>query len=62
MVPDDAGIVNLARSMEERCVILKKMGAKFFGALEEYEGKSTFLKAWEWKWEGEIGELMKVKW
>lgn len=56
LVPEDAGKVGLARSMEERCEILKKMGARFFGAMEEdLEGETTFLRAWEWKWEGEVG-------
>ena len=62
MVPVDAGRVSLARSMEERCEILKGMGARFFDNLEEYKGRTTFLRAWEWKWEGEAGELVKAKW
>lgn len=60
LVPTDAGRVNLARSIEEQCEILKGMGAKFFCGLEDHTGTSTFLRAWEWKWEGEIGELVKA--
>lgn len=60
MVAADAGRLSLARSMAERCEILKRLGARFFAGLEEYEGKTTFLKAWQWKSEGEIGELVKV--
>ena len=62
LVPEDAGKVGLARSMEERCEILKKMGARFFGAMVDYEGETTFLRAWESKWEGEVGGLVKVEW
>ena len=60
LVPADAARVKLAASMEERCDILKRMGAIFYPGLEQYEGESTFLRAWEWKWEGEIGHLKKV--
>ncbi len=60
MVPADAGRLGLARSMAERCEILKRLGARFFSGLEEYEGESTYLRAWEWKSEGEVGELVKV--
>lgn len=60
MVPVDAGRVGLARSMEERCTILKGMGARFLGSVKEDEGRTTFLRAWEWKFKGEIGELAKV--
>ena len=40
--------------------ILKRMGAKFYAGLEYYESESSFLKAWEWKWEVEIGHLKKL--
>ena len=60
MVPGDGARVLLAASMEERCEVLKQMGASFYPALESYNGESTFLRAWEWKREGEIGPLKKV--
>ena len=60
LVPADAAKVRLAKTMEERCEILKGMGARFYAGLEDYESESTFLRAWEWKWEGEIGHLKKV--
>ncbi|KAL8790633.1 MAG: hypothetical protein Q9213_000481 [Squamulea squamosa] len=65
LVPEDAGKLALARSMEERCQIMKMMGAKFYHRLEDFENfvegsRSTFLRAWEWKYEGEVGELVKV--
>jgi len=60
LVPADAAKVKLAKTMEERCEILKGMGARFYAGLEPYQSESTFLKAWESKWEGEIGHLKKV--
>lgn len=60
LVPTDAAKVKLAKTMEERCEILKGMGARFYAGLEDYESESTFLRAWEWKWEGEIGHLKKI--
>ncbi|KAI4197392.1 MAG: hypothetical protein LQ350_005943 [Teloschistes chrysophthalmus] len=57
LVPADAARVKLAKTMEERCEILKGLGAMFYDGLEDYESESTFLKAWDWKWEGEIGAL-----
>jgi hypothetical protein len=59
MKPTEAPRVMLARSMDECCEILKRMGAKFYPRLEDYEGL-TFLRAWEWKTEGEAGPLVKV--
>jgi len=60
LVPADAAKIKLAKTMEERCEILKGMGARFYAGLEDYESESTFLTAWNWKWEGEIGHLKKV--
>ncbi|KAL8830349.1 MAG: hypothetical protein Q9191_001490 [Dirinaria sp. TL-2023a] len=61
LVPINAARVKLAKTMEERCEILKGMGATFYAGLEDYDSGSTFLRAWEWKWEGEIGHLKKVE-
>jgi hypothetical protein len=41
-----------------RCEILKRIGAKFYGSLADYNG-ATFLKSWGEKSEGEIGPLVK---
>ena len=60
LVPADAAKVKLAKTMEERCEILKGMGARSYAGLQHYESESTFLRAWEWKWEGEAGHLKKV--
>lgn len=63
--PKDAGRLNLARPMEERCKILEGMGAKCYDGLQEierlYEGsRTTFLRAWERKWEGEYQDSVKA--
>ena len=60
LMPVDAAKIKLAKTMEERCEILKRMGARFYAGLEDYESESSFLRAWEWKWEGEIGHLKSV--
>ena len=55
---EDLGRVAMCRSMEERCRVLKEwFGAKFYTSLEQYEGYA-FLRAWEWKREGEAGKLL----
>ena len=60
LAPNDAGKVKLARTMDERCQILKRMGAKYYANLQCYKAESTFLRAWEWKREGEVGALEKA--
>ncbi|MCJ1249833.1 hypothetical protein MMC30_007059 [Trapelia coarctata] len=59
LVPEDTGRLVLARDMDERCEILRRLGARFFGSLDEYEGRG-FLRAWEGKMEGEVGPLQKT--
>ena len=54
LVPADAAKAKIAKTMEERCEILKGMGARFHAGLEDYASESTFLRGWEWKWEGEV--------
>ena len=56
LVPGDAAKVTLARTMDERCNILESMGAKFYKALDDYDG-ATYLKAWHTKWQGEVEPL-----
>jgi hypothetical protein len=55
-VPTDAARLTLATNMDERCEILKGMGAKFYKSLDEYEG-GVYLRAWQTKWEGEVEPL-----
>ncbi|KAF2187304.1 hypothetical protein K469DRAFT_704996 [Zopfia rhizophila CBS 207.26] len=59
LVPDDAGKVGLAKTMDEKCKILKGMGAKFYSTLGDYDGAAC-LNMWEWKTEGELGPLLKA--
>ncbi|GIZ48741.1 hypothetical protein CKM354_001179100 [Cercospora kikuchii] len=50
--------VRLARTMDERCHLLKTLyGATFYEKLEDYQGRG-FLRAWEWKRGGEVGDLL----
>lgn len=46
--------------MDERCEILKGMGAKYFESLEQYDGKAC-LRAWEAKTDGEVGPLVRTQ-
>jgi hypothetical protein len=55
-VPTDAARLTLATNMDERCEILKGMGARFYESLDEYEG-GAYLRAWQTKWVGEVEPL-----
>ena len=57
--PDGSTRVLLARTMEERCSILKDLGAKFYENIEQYDGKAC-LRAWEKKTIGEVGLLEQI--
>ncbi|KAI9892735.1 MAG: hypothetical protein M1814_001155 [Vezdaea aestivalis] len=57
--PQDTARLRLARTMDERCEMLKtRFGAKFHKSLEDYDGLA-FLKSWETKDTGEVGPLEK---
>lgn len=58
LMPENAAIVGLAKDMEERCELIKKMGGRFYESLESYEGRG-FMRAWEWKKDGEVGSLVQ---
>lgn len=58
VVPDDAARLMLARTMKEKCEILKAIGARHYSSLERYYDGRTFLRSWEWKTEGEVGQLV----
>lgn len=50
--------IRFARTMNERCGILRdKLGGKFYASVSEYEGYG-FLNAWDWKVDGEVGWLL----
>jgi hypothetical protein len=56
LIPSEVAQVQLARTMDEKCEILKSLGAKYFKCLELYEGAAC-LKAWQEKTQGEFGPL-----
>ena len=60
MVPKHAGLVSLARDMDERCRVLQRLGGVMYGNIEEFndDGSMTFLKAWEDDHKGEKGPLV----
>jgi hypothetical protein len=60
VIPDSVGQVFLARTMDERCEILKLVGGRFFAKLEDYDGAAC-LRAWEEKTVGEFGPLAKTQ-
>jgi hypothetical protein len=59
LVPSDASRVMLAETMQERCEILKNMGAKFYRRVSEYDGLAC-INAWKTKESGEHGALTKA--
>ncbi|KAI9753926.1 MAG: hypothetical protein M4579_004947 [Chaenotheca gracillima] len=59
-MPTDAGRVALARNMDERCAVLKRLGGTWYASIDDYDGDG-FLKAWEeGKQEGEVGPLAET--
>jgi hypothetical protein len=57
MRPRRCGLISLAKSMDERCAILQRLGGIMYAGIEEYNGP-TFLRAWE---EGHCGERGSLK-
>lgn len=49
-IPQDAGLLLLARNMDERCSIIEELGGEFFASLEEYKGQAC-INAWNGKME-----------
>ena len=58
-IPEDAARLTLAESMGERVEIMRGIGAEYFGRLDGYRSEGTFLRAWEWKYGGEVGKLSR---
>jgi hypothetical protein len=59
LLPASSSQANIARTMAERCDILKCMkGARFYKTLEDYDDVSC-LNDWENKTRGEFEELVK---
>lgn len=61
LLPDDEGAARLrmARTMDERCLILQaRFQATFYEDVKDYKGY-TFLNCWETKDTGEAGQLLQ---
>ena len=54
-------LISLARTMDERCRVLQRLGGTMYASIDEYKSPSTFLNAWEQGHEGEKGSLLKEK-
>lgn len=59
-LPGDARRLFMARTMDEKCEILKRMGARFYASLEQYDGAAC-LRAWKEKTQGEFGPLAQTQ-
>lgn len=55
-----AGQIVLAKDMDERCEILKRLSGRFYASLDDYDGNGC-LKAWEQKTTGEVGPLVLTR-
>ncbi|KAK2600980.1 hypothetical protein N8I77_010468 [Diaporthe amygdali] len=59
LVPAEASLVHLARSMAEKCELLKRIGARYYTSLDVYDGAAS-LNAWKEKTVGEFGPLVQT--
>lgn len=59
-IPGEDVHLLLARNMEEKCEILRQLGARFLEKLEDYDGAGC-LRAWEEKETGEVGPLVVTR-
>lgn len=58
MIPRHAGLISLARTMDERGTVLQRLGGTMYANIDDYSGP-TFLKAWDEDHQGERGPLVK---
>jgi hypothetical protein len=56
--PKAYGLISLARTMDERCAVLQRLGGTMYTSIDEIQ-YPTFLNAWEGNYEGERGSLAK---
>ena len=55
---EDVGRLKMARTMNERCALLRdRFGATFYEDVKDYDGYG-FFNAWQWKTTGEVGPLL----
>jgi hypothetical protein len=51
--------LKLARTMDERCAVLRdRFNADFYSSVDVYHGVDTFIRSWETKKTGEVGPLL----
>jgi hypothetical protein len=55
--PKHYGLISLARTMDERCTVLQRLGGTMYANISEYQGP-TFLRAWEENHQEEKGSLV----
>lgn len=58
--PKNHLIISLARTMDERCELLRKLGGKMYDRIEDVDDP-RFLRAWEDEYLGEKGGLKKYE-
>jgi hypothetical protein len=56
--PRNCGMISLARTMDERCTVMRRLGGTMYASIDEIQDP-TFLKAWEENHQGEKGPLVK---
>lgn len=56
--PKCYGLISLARTMDERCTVLQRLGGTMYTSIDEVQ-QPTFLNAWEENHQGERGSLAK---
>jgi hypothetical protein len=58
--PKGYGLISLARTMDERCTVLQRLGGTMYTSIVEVQ-HPTFLNAWRGYYQGERGSLPKSK-
>lgn len=56
--PTNCGLISLARTMDERCTVMRRLGGTMYASIDEVQDP-TFLKAWEENHQGEKEPLVK---
>ena len=59
LLPGSACQICLARTMEEKCEMLKQMGATFYKSITDYHG-SACINDWQTRVRGEFGPLVRT--
>jgi hypothetical protein len=56
--PGSYGILSPARTMDQRCTVLQRLGGTMYASIDELQ-QPTYLKVWEENHKGETGPLLK---